>query len=203
MLDAAISLMTSFVPSVAAGGAAPEPEGTGHAQIVPYQAFLCSDARYIIVGAFSNQFWRELCQVVELPELLARPEFRTNEGRTENRDTLIPILGEAFARRSRDEWLTLLSATTIPNSAVLDIAEAIDSEQAIHNQVVHPIGTGDRQVSVTRQPVRNSQWARRDDSAPPQLGEHTRLVLSKELGMSDADINGLVTAGVVECRNDN
>jgi crotonobetainyl-CoA:carnitine CoA-transferase CaiB-like acyl-CoA transferase len=199
MLDAAISLMASFVPSVEAGADAPRPEGTGHAQIVPYQAFLCSDGSYIIVGAFSNHFWRELCAVVELPDLLELPEFRTNELRIEHRDELVPRLEKAFAGRTREDWLDRLGKTTVPCSPVLDIAEAIRSDQAVHNGTVHRIGAGDRAVGVTRQPVRSSCWGPREDSPPPQLGEHTKVVLADRLGMSDADIESLITAGVVEC----
>lgn len=201
MLDAAISLMASFVPSVAAGAAAPQPEGTGHAQIVPYQAFLCSDQRYLIVGAFSNHFWRELCQVLELPGLLEREKYSTNERRVENRDELVLVLEEAFATRTREDWLDLLGQTTIPCSPVLDISEAIASDQAIHNGVVHQIGTGDRTVGVTRQPIRNSSWPPREEIFPPQLGEHTQDILSEALGLSDADIAALIESGVVEGRN--
>ncbi|GAA3521151.1 CaiB/BaiF CoA-transferase family protein [Aeromicrobium panaciterrae] len=203
MIDAAISLMASFVPSVAAGAGAPQPEGTGHAQIVPYQAFRCSDGKRIIVGAFSNQFWRELCHVLEVPELLERDEYRSNELRIEHRDELVPVLEGVFATRDREDWLERLGQTTVPCSPVLDIAEAIRSDQALHNGTVHEIGTGDRVVSVTRQPVRNNRWPLREDSAPPQLGEHTKDVLSEELKLSDADILGLVTSGVVECRDVN
>lgn len=203
MLDAAISLMTSYVPSVAAGGPAPQPYGTGHAQIVPYQAFLCADDRYVIVGAFSNAFWRELCALVGMPELLDQPEYRSNEDRVRNRDGLVPVLEAAFRARPRDEWLTLLGDTNIPSSAVLTIAEAIRSEQAVHNESVYQIGAGNRAARVTRSPIRNSAWPRRDDSPPPLLGEHTRSVLGKELGLDDDSIDQLVAAGIVECRNDN
>jgi hypothetical protein len=32
---------------------------------------------------------------------------------------------------------------------------------------------------------------------PPRLGEHSRSILSTELGLSDSDIDGLVAEGVV------
>lgn len=199
MIDTAISLMASFVPSVAAGRPAPRPEGTGHAQIVPYQAFLCADGRYLIVGAFSNRFWRALCGVVGAPELLDREEFRTNELRVTHRDELVPVLAKAFTTRSRDQWLEMLEAASVPCSPVLDIAEAIASEQAIHNGTLQWIGDGERRVGVTRQPVRGAQWRASPATVPPLLGEQTRAVLATELGMSDADIAGLIEDGVVEC----
>jgi crotonobetainyl-CoA:carnitine CoA-transferase CaiB-like acyl-CoA transferase len=35
-------------------------------------------------------------------------------------------------------------------------------------------------------------------SAPPLRGQHTRAVLREQLGLSDAEIDELATAGVVE-----
>jgi crotonobetainyl-CoA:carnitine CoA-transferase CaiB-like acyl-CoA transferase len=199
MLDAAISLMTSYVPSVAAGAPAPVPYGTGHAQIVPYQAFLCSDDQYVIVGAFSNGFWRQLCSLIGRPDLAEQPEFRSNPDRVANRDLLIPVLEEIFRGRPRADWIDALGQTSIPFSPVLTIAEAMVSEQAVHNETVYQVGSGSRAAHVTRNPVRNSAWGRRDDSPPPRLGEHTRFVLGKQLGMDDDSIGSLIAAGIVEC----
>ena len=199
MLDAAISLMTSYVPSVAAGAPAPRPYGTGHAQIVPYQAFECSDGEHVIVGAFSNGFWRELCALIGQPELARRAEFTSNELRVAHRDELVPILAEVFLTRTQAEWLELLGQTSIPHSPVLTIADAIRSEQAAHNKTVYQVGAGDRAAQVTRFPVRNSAWPRRDDAPPPLLGEHTRDVLSKLLGMDDESIDQMIATGIVEC----
>ncbi|MET8052400.1 CaiB/BaiF CoA-transferase family protein [Streptosporangium sp. NPDC005286] len=200
MLDAAISLMASFVPSVAAGGPPPRPEGTGHAQIVPYQAFLCADERHLIVGAFSNHFWRALCEVIGRTDLLGVDAYRTNELRVKNRSALVSQLEAAFATRSRAEWLRLLEAAAVPCSPVLSVDEAIVSEQAVHNRVLQWLEAGDRKVGVTRQPIRGSAWRAVPATMPPALGEHTRPVLSEELGMSDADIDGLIASGVVESR---
>jgi crotonobetainyl-CoA:carnitine CoA-transferase CaiB-like acyl-CoA transferase len=202
MLDAAMSLMASFVPSVAAGAESPVPEGAGHAQIVPYQAFLCSDSRNLIVGAFSNHFWRSLCRVLEVPDLLDEEAYSSNERRVENRRRLVPILERVFATRPREEWLKLLEAASVPCSPVLDIAEALRSEQAVHNQILTWVGEGDRAVGLTRQPIRGSRWRSVPATVPPGLGENTRAVLSEELGMSDADIDRYVAEGVVECADE-
>jgi len=35
------------------------------------------------------------------------------------------------------------------------------------------------------------------DSPPPRLGEHTRQVLSRDLGVSDEHIDALVRAGAI------
>ena len=202
MLDAAISLMASFVPSVAAGAAPPTPEGSGHAQIVPYQAFVCADGRHLIVGAFSNHFWRALCKVVGLPELLESEDYRSNELRVANRARLVPMLEKAFASRPRSEWLQLLEEASVPCSPVHDIAEALHSEQAAHNQILNWVGEGPRRVGLTRQPIRGSRWRPVPAAVPPRLGEDTRSVLSQELSMSDTDIDRYIAEGVLECADE-
>jgi crotonobetainyl-CoA:carnitine CoA-transferase CaiB-like acyl-CoA transferase len=197
MLDASIALMSNYIPSVATLGKRVPRLGRGHAQIVPYQAFVCADGQYVMVGAFTQGFWRRLCVAVEHPEWIDDPRFVTNATRVRHRDELLGLLEEIFAGRTREEWLAILEEADVPTSPVLELHDAVRSEQAVHNGVVQRIGSDGRVVDVIKLPIVSDRWTPHTPTLPPVMGEHTDETLSKLLGLDRAGVDELVARSVV------
>lgn len=198
MLDASMAMMANYIPSVATLGKTIPRLGRGHAQIVPYQAFLCSDGQYVMVGAFTNGFWRRLCDAVGRPEWKDDPRFTSNADRLAHRDILMSTLEEIFRGRPRAEWLEVLEEADVPNSPVLELSDAITSEQAVHNRIVQRIEGVE--LDVIKLPVESDRWAPGPATVPPVMGEHTDEVLGTLLGLDRERIDALVDAGVVARR---
>lgn len=199
MLDASVALLASMVPGVANRGATITRPGSGHPAMVPYQAFRCADDRFLMVGAFTTSFWRRLCEVVERPEWAEDPRFASNADRVAHRDELIGMLAEVFGRRTRAEWEERLGEADIPSSPVLEPAEALRSEQAVHNQVLRRVVGADADgpvADVARTPVRADRWGPAPVAAPPGMGEHTDEVLGTLLGLDREHVDALVEKGV-------
>lgn len=197
MLDSSIALMANYIPAVAGLGETVERRGRTHAQIVPYQAFECSDGTYVMVGAFTNGFWRRLCDAVGHPEWPEDERFATNADRLEHRDVLAPMLEDIFRTRTRAEWMTLLQDADVPASPVLELHESVVSEQAQFNQVIQDVGRGGNPCPTARFPVRSSSWPLAESDAPPRIGEHSADVLRTVLGKDDRDIDRLLETGAV------
>jgi crotonobetainyl-CoA:carnitine CoA-transferase CaiB-like acyl-CoA transferase len=195
MLDASMAMMANYIPSVATLGKAIPRLGRGHAQIVPYQAFLCSDGQYVMVGAFTNGFWRRLCDAVGQPEWKDDPRFTSNADRLAHRGVLLSTLEEIFQRRTQAEWLAALAEADVPNSPVLELRDAIASEQAVHNKIVQRVEGAE--LDVIKLPVESDRWSPSPATVPPVMGEHTDEVLGKLLGLDRERIDALAEAGVV------
>ena len=67
-------------------GISPGRYGSGHPSIVPYQAFLCRDNKYIVVAAPNNKIFKRLCNALNLENLLDDPRFLDNNLRYPNPD---------------------------------------------------------------------------------------------------------------------
>jgi crotonobetainyl-CoA:carnitine CoA-transferase CaiB-like acyl-CoA transferase len=198
MLDASMALMANYIPSVATLGKTIPRLGRGHAQIVPYQAFLCSDGQYVMVGAFTNGFWRRLCDAVGRPEWKDDPRFTSNAERLAHREFLMSTLEEIFRGRTREEWLAALEEADVPNSPVLELHDAIVSAQAVHNGIVQRLDGAE--LDVIKLPVESDRWRPGPATVPPVMGEHTDEVLGTLLGLDRERIDALVDAGVVARR---
>ena len=197
MLEASMNMMSNYIPSVATLGAKVPKLGRGHAQIVPYQAFVCGDGEYIMIGAFTRNFWHNLARAVGHEEWSTDPKYVTNPARLANRADLVGKLEALFGSQPRDYWLKVMEEADVPNSPVLELHNAVRNEQMDHNGGLMSIGEGAKAVLVAHSPIRVSAWG--DDAAKPApgLGEDTRGVLRELLGKSDAEIDILVGSKVV------
>ncbi len=156
--------------------APPRRANSAHPSIVPFQNFATADG-WVVVACPKEKFWVRLCEVLELPDLSTDPRFADFAGRDANREQLLPVLDEAFARRPTAEWLELLAEAGIPTGPVNTVAEALRDPQALARDAVieleHPrLGT----VREVATPLRVGNEPK--PAAPaPSRGEHTEEIL--------------------------
>lgn len=200
MLDASLAMMANYIPSVGTLGKTIPRVGRGHAQLVPYQGFLCSDGEYVMVGAFTQAFWRRLCQAVGREEWIQDPRFVTNAARLKNRADVMGQLEKIFASRPRDEWIRILDDADVPNSPIYELHDAIHSVQAEHNQSIIRVGRfGDSEagIAMARLPARVPEWNGIPAIPPPSMGDDTEQVLTDVLGMDADTVRSLAEDGVI------
>ena len=75
LLDCQVSLLTYIAQYFWADGRVPGRVGSGHASVVPYQAFPTRDG-HVVVAVFAEKFWAGFCRAIERPELADRPAVR-------------------------------------------------------------------------------------------------------------------------------
>jgi crotonobetainyl-CoA:carnitine CoA-transferase CaiB-like acyl-CoA transferase len=175
LFDASVAALVNQAANHLLGGAVPGPMGNAHPNIVPYQLFRASD-RPFIVAAGNDRLYARTCEVLGRPDLADDPRFETNEARVRNREVLIPILEEAFATRTAQEWLSALETAAVPSSPVRTIDEVFASpEGAATVQEISDPARGP--LRLVADPVRIDGARLPVRRPPPRLGEHTDEVL--------------------------
>src|SRR5207302_7794499 len=101
MLDAVVSLLSDVAANVLTDGQQYGKFGSGHPDLVPYQAFPAKDG-YFIVACLTNAFWKRLCAAIGREELLADPRFAANDLRVQHRAAIVPILSDLLRPRQRE-----------------------------------------------------------------------------------------------------
>lgn len=152
---------------------------------------------YITVGTNSNSEWHGLCQVLNKPDWVDDPRFKTGAARSVNATERITLVGEILATRTKEHWLPLLDAAEVPCAPVLRRQEVVDNVQVRHNEIIKEFD----QPFVGR--VRQARPAARFDNRPAsiggparRLGEDTQVIL-QELGYSSEQIDALEAQGTV------
>ncbi|NYT79176.1 CoA transferase [Alcaligenaceae bacterium] len=142
----------------------------------------CADGKWLALHMSSpEKFWQGLANAMEQFELFKDPRFSDRNGRIENQEALIDILGSIFAQRTRPEWCRRLEAEDVPHAPMYDASEALEDPQAKHLGLLvsgHHKTMGE--FRTVRSPVSFDGERSTEVIPPPVLGEHNNDVL-KEL----------------------
>ena len=157
--------------------------------------FQTKDGRRLTLGILEDHFWNNFVKAcaLEAPDLQDQ-KYSTDVLRRENGDALSARLAEVIAKRTADDWVTVLEEADVPVDLCLTPAEAASLPQIVARHDVAEVGgekfalfpvhaNGKRGGSL-RRPV-------------PKAGEHTREILV-EIGMDDADIAEVIRSGAVK-----
>ncbi len=176
LFDASVAAMVNQAANTLIGGVVPVPLGTGHPNIVPYQAFLGSD-RPFIVACGNDRLFLRTCEVVGHPAWATDPRFATNQDRVANRDTLVSMLAARFVTRTAADWLEALETASVPCSPIRTMDEVFASPEgaAIVHRVPDPArGTT---LPLVENPLRFDGQRLPVERPPPVLGADTDDVL--------------------------
>lgn len=201
MLDCQINMLSYPAVYYLVADDLPGPQGRGHISIPTYRSFTCADNVDVIVTATTEKMWKSLCQMLGIPELIDDPRFITNEDRHRNKEVLWEQLDAAFLQRTSQEWLQQLQEFDVPAAPVNTVDRALTDRQVQHrNMVVTAHHRDGDTMQLLGNPVKMSRTPGRACNWPPDLGEHTRLVLQDLLGITPDDIAALEADGIIFCQ---
>ena len=196
MLDSMVHLLAYDALDYLTTGNQVSRIGSGHAHMVPWQAFRVKDG-YVVVAARDEKFWLNLCDAIDRPDLKTDARSSDNAQRVKNRDWLVPILEGAFEGKTQAQWIQILDDYDIPSAPVNNFESLFSDPHTRARNMIrayeHPtLG----EISYQPSPMKLSNWEFPNRHAP-MLGEHTAEILTSRLGLDASTIAELETAGAV------
>lgn len=188
LLASALSGLVNHTSAYVAGGVVPYRMGNAHPSLFPYEPLPTADQEMIVIAGNNGQF-RQLCAVLDLPDLPDDSRFVNNEDRTRNRDLLRPYLVERLRTKTAGEWFHLMSAAGISCGPINTIAGGVDFARQVGLDPVVEVGAGERAIPMIRNPITFSATPPRYDAPAPALGQDNDTVrawLSQPLSGSTA-----------------
>lgn len=197
LLDTQVSLLANQASNWMNGGLVPRRLGNQHPNTVPYQDFSCSDGDILVALGNDRQF-RQFMAMIGRPELSDDERFANSAGRSVNRDALLAEMRPAIAKWKAADLIEAMQKAGLPGGKVNEIPEVLEHPQINARGLVHEMDRSDgTPVKVLGFPAKLSRTPASYRAAPPRSGEDTRKVLETSFGLSDAEIDALVSAGVV------
>lgn len=191
MLDSQVALCENACARYFATGEVPEPIGSRHPIITPFQVFPTQTDEMVVI-AFGHGEWEKLCSVIGRKDLIADERFKTVADRTRNHALLEPILCAVFQTRPRNEWLSIFERAGLISSPVNNIEQVVQDPHVRAREMIieveHPrLG----RLNLVGTPMKFSRTPCQIKKSAPDLGEHNDEILKKELNLSMADIEEL------------
>jgi len=195
MYDSMISAMASVFANYLGTGVNPRPWGTAFSTIVPYRTFPTKD-REIAIAVASDKLWEIFCETMGHPDLIDHPDYRTNALRVKNRGVLEPMIAAIFRQDTAENWFQKLNSGGVPCSPVRTIEEVVNDPQSAVRGMFPQLKDVDKSF-VTGLPVKFSATPGQVRSGPPEVGQHSRDILTELLGLSSSKLNELESTGVL------
>lgn len=187
LYEGQLALHVNWATNYFADGRRPEALGSGHPNLVPYQAYPAEDG-YFVIAIGNDALWQRLCTTIGRDDLAQDERLAQNRGRVVEREYVNAELTRTLGTRSVEHWCSLFSDKGIPASPIKHLDEVYNDPQTealgMVQTVEHPRIGPMRQVAFpvnfngVRPPVR---------SAPPVLGADTGEILGFRMPVTHAE----------------
>lgn len=198
MMEATAALVGDALVEYDATGRKPGPRGNHHPRIAPHNTFQAAGDDHLALAAETEEAWRALKTFVEDPRLES-DRFSTNVRRKAHEEELDAILAAWCRSQDAEAIAEVLGAAGICAARVVPLAEVYSrpdphlAGSGFIAKIDHPEagptwlpGRPWRFSAAVSEPIRGA----------PCVGQHSREVFAEDLGMTAADYDSLLAAGV-------
>ncbi|RMD81174.1 MAG: CoA transferase, partial [Candidatus Dadabacteria bacterium] len=178
------------------GGSA-RPAGNDSPLGYPWGVYPCAgDDEWCVINVATDEQWAALCRHIGRPEWAA---VRGAAARRKRREEIDAAIAEWTGSQEPLEVMRVLQDAGVPAAAVehpaLQLADPHLKARGFFRTIEQPrLGS----VCVEGPCFRAEGHEPTDDRPAPLLGQHTRSICRRRLGLSDGEIEELLAAGVLE-----
>ncbi len=180
MLDCQIAILENSISRYLSKKEIPEPMGSRHPSIAPFEAFKTKDS-YIIIAAGNDKLFAKLCEVLKIPDIANDKKFESNSLRCENMDLLKNIFEEKLKFKNTDEWITKMQKLKIPCGPIFNIKQAVENPQIKErNMIVKSYHKIIGEFNSAGNPIKMSNYKDNDTRGDiPDLDEHRDKIVKE------------------------
>lgn len=164
---------------------------------VPSGHFRTKDGKWLSLAVGNDRLFERFANLVERPDLLARPEFSTHQLRVEKREELDGIAATWIANHTSEECFQVFGEE-VPIGPIHSIADIFtDPHYAARNNIVE---VGDKKwgkVKLQAPVPKMSASPGEVKWLGPELGEHNEEIYTQVLGLSISEIESLHNDGII------
>jgi len=156
-----------------------------------YNVYETADGRYISIGAVENRFWKNLCNVLGVPEY-APLQYDDN-----HREEILDFCRKAFKKKTLGQWVEELRDKDVCWGKVQNLEEVFNDPLFLARDMVGEVKDNKGEsVKVLGIPVKLSDTPGSIRTAPVSFGESTKKIL-EELGYTEREIEEFMENEVV------
>jgi len=156
-----------------------------------YNTYETADSRYISIGAVEYRFWKQFCEILDLPEYIPcqYDDIRRKE--------IIESVRGIFRKKTLDEWKEIFADSDTCWAPVRTLEEVLDAPLFRERQMVTAVETPDgRKSTALGVSIKLSDTPGSIRTPPVSFGENSGDILG-EIGYTAEEIRALEKKGVI------
>jgi crotonobetainyl-CoA:carnitine CoA-transferase CaiB-like acyl-CoA transferase len=161
-----------------------------------YDVYRTKKDKFITLSMVNeDHFWRNLCAAINRNDLAGL----SMQERANRNDELAALLKNIFLKKTRDEWVEILTKADVPSGPVYTSPEEVFSDPQIRerNMLSEIDDPGKGKKLIFESPLMYTEDITPKNRRLPGLGEHSREILSGLLGLKDEEIDKLRDSQVI------
>lgn len=183
MLDCQVALLEGALARYLNTGGIARPQGSRHPEIAPFQVFRTADS-HLVIAAGNDRLFALLAEVIQRPDLLSNPAYKTNALRREHVEALEADLERTLSQRTTAQWLELLSQGGVPCGPVNSVADvAHDPQVAARNMIISLDDPVMGSLKLAGNPIKIVGVPERAEHKPPPQLDGDRQAILASLGI--------------------
>ena len=111
MLDCQIAILENAIARYLSKGEIPQPMGSRHPSIAPFEAFKTKRGN-IIIAAGNEKLFQGMCEVLNC-DSHKQEKFKDNQSRNKNIDELKVIIESKLKDKTTEDWVSLFTEKKI------------------------------------------------------------------------------------------
>ena len=200
LYESAFSLIEPHVPAFDKLGIIANRAGSRLPDSAPNNLFTCSDARHIHITAMGDAVFARLAKAMGRAELSADPRFDKQLGRSENEMELDQMIADWVGGQTLAQVVEVLNQHGVPAAPIYTVKDIFeDPHFRDRDMIVRAPNAALGTVALAGVVPKLSATPGEVRYAGKETGEDTRQVLADILGLTDAEVNGLLAEGVIAC----
>ena len=199
MLDTLLMLQAYPVVNYLHTGQKAEMQGNRSHSGLPTMDVFPAKTGFVQISVFSDQHCKQLCELIDRPDLMNDVRFSTMADRAQNAAAMRAEIVLALSAKDAETWLKTFAEVGLPAGMVWNVEEAATHPRLEHRDLVmsFPGKVGqERGFRTTGTGFMADCGTPHTDREPPNIGEHTSEVL-RELGFQEDEIASLRDTDVI------
>jgi crotonobetainyl-CoA:carnitine CoA-transferase CaiB-like acyl-CoA transferase len=176
------------------------PLGNASSRGAPWGCYPCAgEDEWCVVCVRSDEEWARLQEALGRPDWAADPRYASAADRMADREALDEHVAAWTREREPREVMEILQAAGVPAGIVAHPAHHMGDPQLAHRGYPKLVVQPDYEALMLEgPPFLGDDLPEVIVEPAPMLGEHTREIASRLLGLAESEIEALVEAGVLE-----
>jgi crotonobetainyl-CoA:carnitine CoA-transferase CaiB-like acyl-CoA transferase len=173
--------------------------GNRAVDMAPQGVYRCAgEDQWCAIAVESDEQWQALRVALESPEWAGASEYETTEGRLRGHDAIDVGISEWTADQTPHDAMARLAAAGVPAGAVQRSSDLLKDVQYRHREFYHWMDHGEMgHIPYAGHQFRIAGYDSGPRTPAPLLGEHNLHVLQEVLGLGEAEIAELYSAGAL------